>query len=209
MKTRVLGLLVLICAGGLALSIGQSAFACDVDSLDRAICVSPRRPTPTKRVSATLRRATAVPTRTAVPTAPAPRGDSPWTAIDADDQWRTIPASSSIWYKLDGLPVPHLLQVWLDANGRKDVGFAVYGPDQIRNLTDSKPVGRGTFNRNLDHDLYWQGTSAIEGAWYALVANYAPVPLQHRIGFNKAGVQHTNCRGYWENIGPHRVYWTT
>ncbi len=203
-------LLSILFAFGLLFPVEWSASACQVDSLDKAICASRRQPTRIAQAATPSPvRQVATPVRTPTAVAAALKGDSPWTAIDADDVWRTIGPGGRIWHKFDQLPTPHILEAWLDSNGRREIGFAIYGPDQIRALPDTKPVGRGTYNRNLpDHDLRWVGSSAIDGPWYALVTNGAQVALPYKIGYNKELLKHS-CHSYWENIGPNRVYWTS
>jgi hypothetical protein len=143
-----------------------------------------------------------------VPTVNPKHGTSPYDAMGPDDTWQIIGANANLWFRIgeEDLDRVHL-DVWLDAYGKNGINFAVYSPEQSGDLSPATPAkGRGTVNRtDKSHDLTWSGQAPAGGAWYVLVSNANPTPLQYKVGFNRVVTGPRNgCSGaYWEWIGGH------
>lgn len=138
---------------------------------------------------------------------PSPKhGTSPGDAMDPNDSWQTIGANQSLWYRLgeDTISRVHL-DVWLDANGKGGIGFAVYSPEQMNDISNSTVAkGRGTANRNnLTHDLSWSGQAPAGGTWYVLVTNSNATPFSYKLGYNRVVTgPRQGCSGpYVEYLG--------
>ncbi len=142
-------------------------------------------------------------------TAPPPspkRGTSPSDAMDPNDSWQTIGANHGVWYRLGEDTISRLhLDVWLDVYGKTGIGFAVYSPEQMGDLSGAAvPKGRGTVNRNdLTHDLSWSGQAPAGGTWYVLVTNSNSNSLQYKLGYNRVVTgPREGCGGsYAEHLG--------
>ncbi len=207
MKTGAIIAFALLCGMLLALSNSSALFACVKENEDAA-CTRHPAPKPTRPapLNAPAPKAAPKPEPTAVP---APKGDSPAASLSPDGNWRTISPATSVWYKVGESIGAQAIDVWLDANGRQGIGFAVYGPNQMNPYTPDRPVGRGTFNRNMpDHDLHWSGKYLIPGAWYAVVTNNTGDALPYRLGSDQQDKGARNCIGYWETLSTGQyVYW--
>lgn len=207
MKTGAIIAIALLCSLLLALLNSSALFAC-VQEDDNAVCAFHPAPKPTRRapLNAPAPKA-AAPQPTPAPAVP--KGDSPAAALSPDGSWRTISPSSSVWYKIGESIGAQALDVWLDANGKQGIAFAVYGPNQMNPFTPDRPVGRGTFNKTMpEHDLHWSGQYLIPGAWYAIVSNYTGDALPYRLGSDQQAKGERNCIGYWETLSTGQyVYW--
>lgn len=142
-----------------------------------------------------------------VPTVNPKRGTSPYDAMEPNDAWQTIAANANIWFRIgeEALDRVHL-DVWLDANGKGGIGFAVYSPEQFGQLSQTTPPkGRGTANKSdKTHDLSWSGQAPAGGTWYVLVTNSNSTPLSYKVGYNRVVTGPKDCSGpYWEYIGAH------
>ncbi len=150
----------------------------------------------------------------AVPTANPKRGTSPYDAMEPIDVWQTIGPNANIWYRIgeEALDRVHL-NVWLDANGKSGISFAVYSPEQSTGLSAAtSPKGRGTANKSdKTHDLMWSGQAPAGGTWYVMVANANSTPVSFKVGHNRIVTGPKDCSGaYWEWIGSFvnsDVYW--
>jgi hypothetical protein len=128
-------------------------------------------------------------------------GDSPSNAIPADDKWMSIAPGASVWLKMENGRAT-VMDLWLDANGQGGLNLFVYAPDISAGLnTNTKPTGRGTFNRlEPSHDLLWRGQSPNGGTWHALVTNGNSIPISFKLGFVRTAVVR-DCSGpYWEYL---------
>ncbi len=143
------------------------------------------------------------------------RGTSPADAMEPLDTWQTIAAGTGLWFSIgeDSLNRVHL-DVWLDAHGQGGIGFAVYSPDQMGQISEGVvPKGRGTVNRNdRTHDLTWTGQAPAGGTWYVLVTNSNPIAVPYKLGYNRVVTgPRQGCSGpYEEFLGGgvgHEVIW--
>ena len=167
----------------------------------------------TSTVTTTLGAAQLVtPTATPRPTTapmPTPRGDSPETARDpfyvrpqncinamcpeqvgapsltSSTDWTWIDPNSTIWYKMDD-GHGFQLEIWLFANGQNGFSFEVYAPDQ-QDLY-GKPIGRGSFNKNMANigaDLFYSGRTQAHGVWHLRVDNNTSIPMAFSLKFTR------------------------
>ena len=175
--------------------------------------------------------ATITPTATPKPTStlsPTPVGDKPETARDpiyvrpdncidamcpeqkgapplnSPLSWTWIGANSSTWYKVnDGHSFQ--IEVWLFANGQQGLSMDVYAPDQRDHLWDSKPIGRGSFNKsqaNIGADLFYSGRSQAYGIWYIKVNNGNAFPISYSFRYTRTIPQLNNvCDSCHKLIG--------
>lgn len=189
--------------------VTPTAFACAPDD-DDVPCRVERRIARPRAEPKPVAMSKAVPKPVAVNVVNARRGGSPYDALDPTDSWQTLEAGASVWYKMgEGIDRQHL-DIWLDAYGKGGIGFAIYSPDQMNDLSSNPPPkGRGTYNRTEpSHDLYWSGQSPAGGTWYALVTNYNLFGVSYKLGYNRALTGPRDCGPpYWEWIGAHVNAW--
>ncbi|MBI5031735.1 MAG: PD40 domain-containing protein [Chloroflexi bacterium] len=139
-----------------------------------------------------------------------PTGTSPNDALMVPTGTQTIASNTTLWFYFDyavsnssgpgrpsggpgGAPVGSKSNakatVTVDANGAKDLQFAVYTPDQAKSwLSDVKtePVGRGTpyvdaLTDSVTHDLYWAGAFNTSGIYMIAVTNSSSKAISFRM----------------------------
>jgi hypothetical protein len=150
------------------------------------------------------------PVKVAQPVVAKPRGDGPATARDIADAWESLPGGASVWYRMGSGPNPQHFDLWLDANGKGGINFAVYAPEQMGDWSPAtSPKGRGAFNRTApDHDLRWSGQAPAGGTWYAVVTNGNPDALTYKLGVIRVETGRRNCGDpYNEMIGSNPAVW--
>jgi hypothetical protein len=202
MRFKVLQLSLLF-ALFLLFTTSFSALACEPNDENPSRCDLLRHPkvrsTPAPTVVAKPPAVLAAP----VPVVVNGGGTSPGDALEPTDDWRTVDPGGNIWYRLGkGINRQHL-DVWLDANGKDGIGFAVYSPEQMNGWSASTPPkGRGTSNKvDTRHDLWWVGQAPAGGIWYVLVTNKSAAPISYKVGYNQIQAAQRDCSGpYWEYL---------
>jgi hypothetical protein len=189
--------------------VTPTAFACDPDD-EVVSCRDQRRVARPRAEPKPVAMSKAAPKPVATSVANARRGGSPYDALAPTDSWQTLEAGASVWYKMgDGIDRQHL-DIWLDAYGKGGIGFAVYAPDQMNDLSSNPPKGRGAYNKaEPSHDLYWSGQAPAGGTWYALVTNYNSFAVSYKLGYNRVitGRREGCSAPYWEWLGAHVNAW--
>jgi len=149
---------------------------------------------------------TLLPTPVATPT---PRGDSPTTARDITEGWQGIEPGASIWFKTNYSDGYRVIDLSVDSLAKDALGLSIFSPDQMDTWWNSKPVGRGTYNKGQpEHALTWVATYAKAGVWYLLLQNYATSPVSYRLNGNISATDTKKCVGYWETLpNGEYVYW--
>ncbi len=205
-----------VIVGSILLAVGlmwmttSATFGCTpVDDNPKGCNKSLPTPTPKPTVAAVAPKPQA--TAPKVAAAPQPKGTSQADAIPVEDKWQTIGPHSYVWYKIDIGNVNHVLDIWMDANGMGNVGFAVYSNYQadMGLGVDTQPTGRGSKNRFFSNDLRWSGRAPRGGTWYVLVNNNNEFAVPYKVGANITEMDPKNCHSYWEYLpsGAY-VYWT-
>ena len=192
---RLLSLFCLLIVLTISWIAPPSAFACILVSDEVTRCESARPAS--ARQPDLLTPAAAVSQVVAV--TPLSVGDSPANAIPAEDKWMTIGPGAGVWLKLENGRAT-VINLWLDANGQGGLNLFVYAPDISAGLNaNTKPTGRGTFNRlEPSHDLIWRGQSPNGGTWHALVTNSNSIPVAFKLGFVRTAVVRECSGPYWE-----------
>jgi hypothetical protein len=117
-----------------------------------------------------------------------PVGTSPNNASYIDNRPHMLDGNGSLWLRFDyaitdtgDRPVSTITLV----NGDKDnIGFEVWTPDGVSDMTDNKPIGRGTpYNVDCDtgelsgqgacrsNDLIWSGAFGESGTYFVKIIN--------------------------------------
>lgn len=113
-----------------------------------------------------------------------PVNNGPATAFYIDNQPHTIEASTAQWYRFEYGGGNSLITATLVGGANSGVRFNVFTPDQALDLTNEKPIGRGTVltincNSGLPapgggcqgNDLIWTGKFPASGIYYVQVIN--------------------------------------
>ncbi len=140
-----------------------------------------------------------------------PSGKSPDTAIEANDESHWLAAKTSAWYRFSYSNNPRQLEVWVSAHGQGGMAMSIFSPIQERGLSaDSKPIGRGAFNKfEPQYDLRWTGDSNEGGTWHAYVTNNNNFPIEYRVGYIQSEYGRAGCNTIWittYKAGP--AFWT-
>lgn len=196
-------ILSLILLPGLALlaTTTAPAVACEPSGDSDTTCSNAPiwpRPTPTL-----------VPTPVAMAT-PTPRGDSPAAARDITDTWQSIEPKASVWFKTNYSDGYRAIELWVDSPVQDALDLSVFSPDQADTWWNSKPVGRGTYNKGQpQHALTWVSTYAEAGVWYALLQNHTSLPVPFQLTGNISATNTKKCVGYWEasQTANEMIYW--
>jgi len=94
---------------------------------------------------------------------------NPDSAPYLDGDYHTIPANTTLWYRLNYAGDHSQLVVLLNKGNENALQFMVHKPDQMTKWwTDPSPVGRGTAKQD---DLIWAGNSHEPGTWYVELTN--------------------------------------
>jgi hypothetical protein len=120
-----------------------------------------------------------------------------------------INPNSAVWFKIGSGINPQRLEVWVDTNGKTGIGLAVYAPEQYNAIWNGvPPKGRGSPNKLLKHDLYWNGQDPAGGTWYLVVTNTTSNLLDYKVGYNRVETPRKSCESYWESLSGAPAYWT-
>lgn len=137
--------------------------------------------------------------------AASPLGASPSDPLTVPTNSATIAANTTQWFYFDyavgsssgGAPgrpgsssqAGTKADVTVDANGNKELQFAIYTPTQGKEwITNPSitPVGRGTqfvdsVYEIVTHDLYWSGTFNTSGRYLIALTNYSSLPISYKM----------------------------
>lgn len=116
-----------------------------------------------------------------------PVNNGPATALYIDNLAHTIPGNSSEWFKFNYGGGNSLTTVALLNGANSGLHFDVYTPEQVMDLANETPIGRGTVQavscntgsstaECVRNDLRWEGKFHTGGTYYVQLFNDNPAP---------------------------------
>ncbi len=102
-----------------------------------------------------------------------PSNTYPGGALYIDEQWRTIPANTALWFIFEYTGDRSEIHLTLVDGFVSNLEMNVYHPEQVRppDIINGDPVGRGSSAFFTSRDLTWAGRLYIAGTYYVQVVN--------------------------------------